>query len=370
MKIGIITYHRAINYGAVLQAYSLKTYLGDLGNMVEIINYYNVDKKSKIHSKKEKLISTIWSPFCKILGKAKKEKKFIHFQNDYLNRNNILIKNDIELCKYVDENKIDCLVSGSDQVWNPNINGRDPSFYFGFDTKAKKMSYAASFGASSLKENDSLEIAGYLKDFSFISVREKTGQTIIDNMNSNIKTYVVVDPVFLHNFDFWSNFAGQRLFKKKYVFCYVMPGDKEVEKKIEKLAKQYKKGTSAKIIFVGRKEYKRLKPDGKDFISASPREFVNLICYADFVITNSFHGTAFSTLLNKNFYSINSGNKNSSKRYGSRINDFLESIGLNERILEKDSNPDFSKINYELVNKKLHSWIQESKDLLEESIKE
>ena len=150
-----------------------------------------------------------------------------------------------------------------------------------------------------------------------------------------------------------------------------MPGDKVLEKKIEKLAEEYKKITGNTVVFLGRKEYKRFKNDGKDFVSADPIEFVNLFKNADQIITNSFHGTAFSIIFNKSFYSLVNTQISGKRQLSSRVIDLLEELRLNMRLIDVMETCDFSlEVEYETVNATLKKMKEHSRIFLIDALKQ
>lgn len=368
MRIGILTYHRAINYGAVLQAFALKKYVESQGHSVDIINYNNQKKKRSNYSIKNRIVSFIWRPIRYCLGYKRKKQAFDAFTKNFMANDEGIIHNTEELKAYIDTH-LDAVIVGSDQVWNSKINGCDEAFFLAFETTAKKISYAASFGTSIVSDFDKKLIRENISDFDFVSVREETGKNIISEIDKKINCSVVVDPVFLPGKQFWDDFSGEQIIKEKYILCYVMPGDAFVEKRIVELAKQYSKKNKCKIIFLGRKEYMKFSLDGTDMVSVSPKQFVNLIRFSEFVITSSFHGTAFSIIMNKNFYSLINGNKLAEKRYGSRIVDLLTTLKIQNRCISTTDMVDFLEcIDYNSVNIKLDTWCDESKKKLNRAL--
>lgn len=368
MKIGILTYQYAMNYGALLQAYALKTYLENIGHTVEILNYDTSYLYAQNRSLKSKIVSNGWNIVKNMLGAKKKKQVFDKFRQNYLRLNDYVIRSKEELKKYLKGKGFDAFIVGSDQVWNPEINGKDDTYYLNFTDRAMKISYAASFGVSSLNQEDLNEIIEYLKTFSAISVREKTGMEILKELDKGIE--VVLDPVFLPHIETWNKLAGMTAnINGKYMLCYVMPGDKELESKIEELARQYKRNTGNQVIFLGRKEYKKFKKDGRDLVSTAPWEFVNLFKNADVIVTNSFHGTAFSIIFNKLFYSLINRNLKGTRQLGSRLTDLLAELELECRIVALNDQISFDKdINYSIVNSKLEKMRHDSRQFLERAL--
>ncbi len=368
MTIGILTYQYAMNYGAVLQAYALKSYLEKQGYSVEVLNYDTSYLYEHNRSILSRTLSKVWQVFRSVLGGAIKRHKFESFRKRYLNLSEKKLTSFEELKEYVNSNIFDAFIVGSDQVWNPEINGRDIAYYLSFAKNEKKISYAASFGVNQLNVCDLQNIVERLQSFTSISVREKSAISILRDLNKEIK--VVLDPVFLLDVEQWEFFSGNiPLVRGDYVLCYVMPGDRLIEHKIEVIAKQIKERFNLKVIFIGRKEYKKFDFKGSDFVSASPNEFVNLFRFAKFVITNSFHGTAFSLILNKPFYSVINQDLSGNKQLCSRIVDLLSGLGLSDRIITPSDTPRFGFfIEYNKVNDLLNENRNASKHFLIDSL--
>lgn len=369
MKIGILTYQYAMNYGAVLQAYALKTYLAHLGNDVEILNYDTSYIYQMNRSLKSKLVSGVWNICRSALGAKQKRRNFDRFRSQYLELGQDSIESETQLAVYAAKKDFDAFIVGSDQVWNPEINGGDEAYYLHFAENKRKISYAASFGVSRLKQADLKPIIENVKSFSAVSVREQTGVQLLESLPMPVQ--VVLDPVFLPEIEVWDKLAGKRIIDENYVLCYVLPGDREVEKQLEQMAKQYGERLGYKIIFVGRREYKRLKTDGTDWVAASPQEFVNLFQNAEFIVTNSFHGTAFSLIYEKQFYSIVNKRLGAEKQLSSRIVDLLDELHLPERIVGCGERYESKRmIDYGQVRETLDQLRKKSRDFLDHALRE
>jgi len=369
MRIGILTYHYAYNYGAVLQAYALKTYLESCGHTVEVLNYNTSQLFRKKRSLKSRFLSFAWNCIRFFIGGRKKNKTFATFRKDFLLVSSKEMKNAEELKTFIKTNKFDAFVVGSDQVWNPVINGRDSNYYLSFAISELKISYAASFGMSSLDKADLASVRENLERFNAISVRESTACDILKSAGVSKEASVVLDPVFLLNKSDWSGIASERLIPEKYVLCYVMPGDSKIEANISSYANKLRDRYGYKVIYLGRKEYYRFKNDGKDMIGASPADFISLIKYADVVLTNSFHGTAFSIIFNKQFLSFKNSGLSGERQLSSRIYDLLYSLNLLSRIIDAEDNdiPDL-EIDYASVLTSLNERLLFSKKFLSDSI--
>lgn len=309
-KIGIITYHFARNYGAVLQCFALQTFLEQKGFSVEIINYvnntqYNNNDYYKHGLNIKKIIANILLfPFFSV--RKEKNKRFDDFNKKYLHLTQ-KIKNIEELEKLIKNKKYDFLISGSDQVFNPNIEDFDFSFLFPFNTNAKKISYAASTGNAS--DNDIKKIKEYLLDFDKISIREKNDIKKFNEIDKNI--FVTPDPVMILKKEDWSKIFNKKI-NDKYLLCYFL--HKKMFKKEYKIAKKIAKKRNLKIINLNAR-YSVFSFKKGTIFNAGPEEFVNYIKNSSFVCTDSFHGTLFSIIFEKEFVCFDTkANKNDSRR--------------------------------------------------------
>lgn len=335
MRIGILTFHDANNYGAVLQAYALKKKLSEFGE-ASIINYYNPFFHKRLnYGIKEKIIELIYSDENK-----KRINAFKNFRNKYLKTNNEVITKDNIISL---NDKYDCFITGSDQVWNLNCSGNDDTYFLDFVKDSKKRnSYSASFGTSDIHLN--YKHLNMIKSFNKISVREKSGCTYL--RDNNINSYETCDPVFLLKKEEWVSITKE--INEKYILIYeVVNGNKILEfaKKIAKL-----KGYKIKMITSSNKPI-----FGVETIrNAGPIEWLNLLKNAQYVITNSFHGLAFSLIFNKQFNIELLSNSNSN----ARIIDLLKDLSLENRIIDKYNWNEI--IDYKEVDKVINEKISRS----------
>lgn len=370
MKIGILTYQYAMNYGAVLQVFALKSYLSDCGYEVHIINYDSSYLYAQNRSLKAKVVSATLNFVKSFMGAKKKKKRFDSFRRDKLYLANDVMSEKKSLEEYLECNHFDAVIVGSDQVWNPEINGNDDVYYLNIANNIQKISYAASFGVTYISDESQEHLKECLERFDAISVRENTGREIIADMG--LDSTVVLDPVFLPEKAMWEKIASELpLVKDPYILCYILPGDNKVERKIETTARQLHIKTGKKVVFLGRKEYKRFSNDGKDYVSASPEEFVNLFRYADIVITNSFHGTAFSVIFEKCFCSIINKDFHGEKQLSSRLTDLLHDLNADNRLFSVNDDVSVpNEMDYSEINGKLKVLKKKSEEFLDSALQE
>lgn len=293
MKVGITTFHRARNYGAVLQTYALQKALENLNIESDVIDYREnaIDLNYKLLSKKsaKKFIRDI--AYFPILNK--KYKKIENFVNNNIKLSEKKPTNLEELKKL--ENDYDTFITGSDQVWNYRLTKWDEGYFLNFvSNNKKKNSYAASFGLNEIPEKEKEKYKMMLKDYNYISVREEQGTKIVKNLINNEVTQDV-DPTLLIRKNEWESIA--KLPKEKdYILIFVMQKNKSIFEFAEKLAQK----TNCEIIYIADSLKKRIK--GKYKYTVSPEEWLGYFINAKYVITNSFHGLAFSINLNKEFF--------------------------------------------------------------------
>lgn len=296
-KIGIMSMQRIINYGSFLQAYGLKKTLEKLGNNVEFIDYKF--EKSIVDDKKDKNILKKIKNNLNVIEFLNKKKIVKEFRNEY--NNNYLKMLNIQKDKYNYSTDIDTLVIGSDEVFNclqPYPVGYSRGLFgYGYSEK-NVISYAASFGFTTLeglkKYNIDNEVAGLLKQFKAISVRDENSYEIVNKL-INEKTTINFDPVLIS--DFTEEIKDIRIDKKDYIIVYAYTGrlSREEEKYIKNFAKKYNK----KIISLG--FYQRIADEN---LIVNPFEVLGYFKNADYVITDTFHGTIFSVKMNTKFCTI------------------------------------------------------------------
>ena len=363
-KVGIITYHFARNYGAVLQCYALRKYLEKVGYDATVLNAISrvQEKNNSVFHKKDGIkniiVNVVLLPFVK--QRLRKEKGFADFVENYIPHTEKVV-NAEQLKALVDREQYQAIITGSDQVWNPHIFDFDEMFYFPFETKAKKIGYSVSIGESSLEDIRGYSI--YAKDFPYVGLREKGAKEKVEAIcrHSVVDT---VDPVLLLPREDWETFVDKSspLAKEKYLLCYLI--DKKPIKRNMAIAEQIAKARGLKIKYI----WMHLEKEsfrGNFVNDASPVEFLNYMYHASAVMTDGYHGTVFSTIFNKPMYSV----INNRQSTDSRIRDYLTLIGLESRIFYGDA-PAIPKeeIDYTEVDPKIRSVADASKAFLQSAI--
>ena len=363
MKIKTITCHNVYNYGASLQAYALMDYLEKRGHEVEIIDYMPSYIRRNLSLwaigkrwNRNLLIKIAFYAYVipiRLL-QTKTRKKFAKFNKHYMKLTRRY--NSFEELKANPPNA-DVFFCGSDQIWNTQINnGLDPAFYCGFaGADSIRASYAASFSISSLADTDKPFVKEQLQKMDFISVRERSGLTILNDLG--IKHGItVLDPVFLKPKDEWVKMC----YKPRYS-SYILVYDQENNATIKRMAMRLSKNEKKPIVAF-KDLYPRRYADYQERY-AGPIDFISLIAHADVVITNSFHCTAFSIILNKSFYVI----PRTHQKVNSRMADLLHSLGISNRFINNDEQVLEKSIciDYSSVNSALEEMRKKSKDYIE-----
>lgn len=334
MKIKTITCHDVYNLGASLQAFALQHYLESQGHDVQIIDY-KPDYLSN-HYRLWRVANSIYDKpvikqlylLAKLLGRLlalRRKKVFDSFTSRYL-RLTRRYNSYAEL--NLDPPQADCYIAGSDQIWNTLFqNGRDAAFYMDFGSSAvKRISYAASFATPSIAPGYKDFVVNKLKGIDAVSVREKTSLPLLAELGRP-DGVAVCDPVFLLDKKEWESMLDDlntlSVDKEKYLLVYLT--DKGPN--IERIAQEIRHKTGWEIYSVG--EIKAQCAD-KSFKNAGPLEFVNLIQNSQFVISNSFHATAFSIIMGVKFCAVNR-----TDAINERMKSILEDYGLSERLVSE-----------------------------------
>ena len=330
-KIGIITFHDTDNYGAVLQAYALKTSI-EKYEECHVINYYNKYFHKDV---KRGLGQKIKNSFFARKYKKKKE-GFRKFREKYLTYNNPWI---MEKDLYELNDLYDLFIAGSDQVWNITCSGGSDAFFLPFVTdNKKKASYAASFGTN-IPYLDEKYIE-YIKKFNFISVREKSGERFLKKRG--IDCIKVIDPVFLIPKEQWYMFTKKS--EQKYILVYEVVNGKNMRI----FAKNLSESVGLPVHFITSSN--RPQFGVKTIRDAEPWKWLSEIRNAQYVITNSFHGLAFSMIFNIQFYVELLQNSDTN----ARMIELMETMQVSGRLISDTKNKaiDFSMINQLIVNER------------------
>lgn len=361
MKIGILTFQRAINYGAVLQAWALQKALEMLGQDVEVINYKNnkMEAYSGVFNMfgKRKSIKNILSALKNTPIRFLRVSRYHRFIRKYLALSELVDKKNIQKLN----NKYDAFITGSDQVWNDYLTDFDDAYFLSFvEDSQKKNSYAASFGFSEFPDGTVREYGKRLKSFNKISVREQQGIQLVKEASGR-DAVCCVDPTLLLDQKSWEKILVPSKSNKKYILIYSLNPIKNLMKYVEELSSRY----NLDILYICMEwnnlfAYKNI-PHLKHLVTPSPERFVSLIHDAEYVLTNSFHGTVFSLIFHKKFYSeTDYGTKKND-----RIENLLESLGLQQRIIKAEYPNWEEEVDWDTVDEKIKKMRRFSQSYLE-----
>lgn len=354
MKIGILTFHRAKNYGAMLQCYALSSFLKSMGFEVGVLDY-----------------RPDYLAGAGDTGIAWKIKKYIRFfiywmlskcevrQADGFES---FVSRHLTIWPLSDSVTLDAIVCGSDQIWSTNICGKlDPVFFGEVAVKpsCKRISYAASNGNVALEAGEEKDFLGLLSGFDAISVREKSLKDYLKSKQVDARW--VLDPVLLAGRQMFEPIVSPVRQKRPYVLVYELTHLDATYELAHKIARSLR----AEVLVMGGGMGAFSLNGVKNKQGLSPAQFVSYFKYASCVVTTSFHGTAFSILYEKPFYSMR---MNSAK--DDRILSLLSELQLMDRSVARADEVQFSWVNYELVNKKLETLRQDSRDFLINALKE
>ena len=348
MKIGLVTLDsRTFNYGGQLQQFALYSILNQLPDAnCEIIDYgfrseevlFSIHRSFKnitFHhlinmfggNKIKKLTPE------KIVAVRDRHTAFMAFRESNIKYTEKCTEKNIgDIAR-----KFDALVCGSDQIWNPNFCS--PALFLDFALPSQKcLIYGASISRDNLLKREQKIIKPYLLKLRNITAREeRTAQLVESIIGKNESIKVVLDPTMLYSGKDWIEmFNLKKNNAQKYVFCYFMNPDSEVEKTIIRISKK----NNIKIYNIPYLLEYDNEPNGlnyadKSFTSAGPIEFLNLIYNAEWVITDSFHASVFSILFHINF--VTCGRMLGGKSQNTRINTLLDTVGLSERLVKPDT---------------------------------
>lgn len=377
-KIGLVSVHNP-NYGSMLQTYALHTYLKSQDISNEIILYTKKkDWKQFVRLFNVALVImkgrvVFRDLYCKLFHKDIAEQlmvridKFNEFKKKYFDfSRNHIGWNDLKTTN----NDYDTFIIGSDQVWNPINIGTDFFNLLFTDDDKYRISYASSFGTSSIPLSQVNKTKLYLNRIQSLSTREMAGVKIIKELTGR-DAQLVCDPTLLIDKDYWVKLKGEeRFIKEKYIFCYFL-GNNPPHREF---ANKFKKKTGYKLVALQHLDELVLSDipfaDIKPF-NVGPAEFVNLIANAEYILTDSFHGTIFSLLFKKQFFTFSRFESSSKASTNSRIESLLNLVGVTGRYIKATENIDECmqrNIDFELAHERINKIQKSSRQYLKESL--
>lgn len=384
--IGIVSCYFKMNYGSMLQSFATQAILDNWGIENETINIDGI--KHEIARKRKKYYMK--NLFNIPMYRAKKgfvrhiiqrkmdprgfgadintrNKAFKDFEKKYyqLSKPCNSMEHLTETCKSYSN-----ILLGSDQLWLPvNIVGDYYTLNF-VPSDVNKITYATSFGVSTIPRYLHKKTIDFLNRIDYLSVREQSGQKIINELIGN-EVPVVCDPTLLLSKEQWLGFSNpeKNIINKPYIFCYFLGNNRHHRDFVTRL----KKKTGFSIVTL--KHTGEYIPSDNSFgdyapYDVGPFDFVNLINNAEYICTDSFHGTTFSVLLQKNFYSFRRFSNNTKESTNSRVEDFLYKLGQEKRILSGTEAVDEldDTTEYSMVQDQVDNWKNLSMDYLKNAL--
>lgn len=367
MKIGILTIHRAANFGTALQAAATVSVFRDLGIDAEFIDYRPecFERTFRLRSIREvRSVKTALTFAGELVFRRKNQKKkiaeFKEFIGKYPASEPIYDKAKLEeACR-----RYDMVIVGSDQVWNTAITMDDLSYFLDF-SHPRKAAFSSSFGVAAVDADKRDRIEGLFEDFSAITVREKTAARFIEGMISDgydiVTPEEILDPTLFYGIDWWRERAiPAGMPEGGYILGYFLFPSPLLIHATERLRRM----TGLPVVNIKPSKMDIIKRNGINASAAGPGRFIDILAGASYVVTNSFHGTAFSLNFEKPFITVPIERRDGLD-INSRMTDVLDFAGLRHRFATDtaaiDALPlevDFSEARARLAEARERSWRQ------------
>ncbi len=369
MRVSLLTYHFVDNYGAALQAYCLQKHLQALGHDAAFIDYRPSHLVSggsfRLPLDRWRVKANLTIGYLKarelrkmLLGDGGKRRSFEEFHRDYLHIVGPTYRSYQSLTKRPPD--ADAVICGSDQIWNSSVQyGIDPTYFLGFARPDQKtLSYAASFGRPSVEERYRNQVASLLGGVQAISVREASAVDIVAELTGRTATWVP-DPTLLIT-DGHPEAVPPRNINSDYTFSYTLRSRElvaQVEQRIAQLLhRPVVRPASIKT--------------SKDSIPG-PLEWLGYIKSSQFVITNSFHGTAFSIIFRRPFVFV--GLPGAKAAFNERAHSLLTRLGLEDRMIHEWDASRLERISstepdWSAVESKMNLWRAEANRFLQDEL--
>lgn len=365
------------NYGSMLQSYATQKLLDEYGVDFELMLYkkkytlpfvlksiprllnkvvwqekYNVNQKRRFLKKHPELISDV----------KDRTQAFENFRKQYFSHPTVTYYGYSQLKEA--SKKYSAFLTGSDQLWSPS--GLPTNFYnlmFTYDD-ATRISYASSFGVKEIPWYQKARTKNYLDRIQFVSCREESGSELVKQLTGrNVPT--VVDPTILFDGETWKEMLDcKRVQEGKYIFSYILGTSKKHRDEVLKLSQE----TGLPVVSIHQYVDADLDFGDISITDAGPAEFINLIQNAEYVCTDSFHGSVFSILMHKKFVVFNRYAESSSTSKNTRIDNLCIKLGVSDRRYSGDIVKTLEGyIDYSSIDKKIEIMRQESRTYLEKA---
>lgn len=361
MKIGILTFHCAENYGAVLQCYATQEYLKSQGHEICVINYrpdYLLRPYQLIHTKRIKCSK----PLEAVVNLSKElihipKRCYLKWAYRRFSTTHLALTKRVTATSIPSE--LEVYVVGSDQIWNPKLTkGFDDVYFcrFPFPKEGRKyIAYAASMEGKNIDEKGKKYYHDSLQGFDAVSVREQNLATLLQPLTHQPITKVL-DPTLMVDPKVWDNFTCKERLPKKYVLVYQGRSSAHTLRIAKDIARQI----DAEVVVLG--TWLSLNSH-LSYKSVSPEGFIHAIRNATCVVTTSFHGTAFSIIFGRPFYTVklNDG-------ADSRSQSLLTTLQLQHRMIDINDTPVFMPIDYDQPKAILETLRQQSQEFITKAL--
>lgn len=365
------------NYGSMLQSFATQKVLDEYGFKYELLDYKKKYSLFFVLKSMPRLLNkVIWQEKINVNQKKRflkkhpelqqevreRAQKYEQFRNKYFSKPVRTYYGYDELKKQ--SKKYLAFITGSDQLWSPS--GLPTNFYnlmFTYE-EATRISYASSFGVKSIPWYQKGRTKAFLDRIQYISCREQSGSEIVKTLTGR-NVPVVADPTMLFDGKEWGQMLPcERVQDGQYIFSYILGTNKQYREEVKKLSEK----TGLPIVSIHQYVDADLGFGDVSITNAGPTEFIDLIRNAEYICTDSFHGSVFSILCHKKFVVFNRYSEKSSSSKNTRIDNLCARLGLENRKFSGDIIKDMNEmIDYSIIDLELESIRNESKNYLEKA---
>lgn len=388
MKTATVTWISYNNYGTLLQAYALQKQVELLGHENVILNdsqilkdYFAAKRKSAPSAKPapaavretkvQRLLRILGDPGALprlLLARTDparyafpyegSQKACLDFKKEALNIRDDVSTGDLDRLN----GDYDAFIAGSDQVWSVFDSIFNPYYYLDFARK-RKIAYAPCMGTDKIPDATARTLRSLLADFSAVSVRENVSAKQLSQITGRDVAWVC-DPTLLHDRHFWSDFtADVPVPKGKYLLCYFLESKPWYFDRAKALAKQL--GLKIKLI---PSRWEHLRSEYVITDAVGPREFVSAFLHADYVLTDSYHGSIFSLIFEKNFQYLLRFAPDDPASQNIRIQSLFDRLGLHDRIVTENAEMARTHRDHGLIQERMAQFREESLEYLKQSL--
>ena len=352
-KVLLMTWIGKGNFGTCLQSFALNTFLKNQGFDVSILSHLPLkyDYKSYLKFALHNFGLDGFIEYLHHKSDSTQIMKRRKFQKLYYREVKVFTKKqEVEL-----ENKYDCFLAGSDQIWNTYFSLFNSKYFLSFVKKKKRIAYASSIGTNSIKEEHKITVRNCLLGFSCIGVRETEAVSVLSKLTGRTDIRQVLDPTFLLEPNEWRKMAKGARYEmrlpKNYILCYFIGNNKWYSEQLSDVIKCI--GINDVVLIPSAESPDFAIDNVVVYQKASPIEFVDLIQRAKYVCTDSFHATALCINNSIQFVEFMRFNDDDKMSQNSRIYNLLGHYGLMNRIYSKDIHEWANPILYYSIQDKL-----------------